>query len=174
VYFVFEITSPRSSVKYGRSSRRNLHLRTRFSRVWYAESSPPSSSDSRVIRRQERLKVDYTNYVSFGISAFGTGDEQLTLKANFSSASEYPGNTWYRVPALATTVRVVVGPGRSRLANFTPAALPVSYWKLPEAAAARPRRGTEIALTCRRKVCVALRPSRAGVTIVAAASCKFV
>ena len=62
VYLVFEITSPRSSVKYGRSSRKNLHLRTRFSRVWYAESSPPRSSDSLVIRRHERLKVDYATF----------------------------------------------------------------------------------------------------------------
>ena len=64
----------------------------------------------------------------------------LTLNANFSSPSEKPGRSWYRVPALATTATVVVGPGSSLLANLTPAASPVSYEKLPDAADAKPRR----------------------------------
>lgn len=49
-----------------------------------------------------------------------------TLNANFSRASEKPGNGWYLVPAFATIARCVVGPGKSRLANFTPEDSPVS------------------------------------------------
>ena len=59
------------------------------------------------------------------------------MNANFSRASEKPGRGWYLEPAFATTVKEVVAPGRSLLANFTPAS-PVSYWKDPDAAAARP------------------------------------
>ncbi len=55
LYFVWEITSPSNSVKYGRSSRRNLASMTRASRVWYEVNWPPRSSDSLVMRRADRL-----------------------------------------------------------------------------------------------------------------------
>jgi len=57
VYLVEETISPKSSAKYGRSSRRNLASMTRDSLVWYALNSDPRSSASRVIRRADRLCV---------------------------------------------------------------------------------------------------------------------
>lgn len=63
-----------------------------------------------------------------------------TLKAKPFRPTVKPGRGSYRVPALETRAKVVVGPGISLLANFTPAAVPVSYWKDPEAGAARPLR----------------------------------
>jgi len=52
-----------------------------------------------------------------------------------------PGSGWKRVPALATSASVDVGPAMSRLANLTPPASPAWYWNEPEAGAASPRRG---------------------------------
>ena len=57
MYFVFEISSPSNSTKYGRSSLRNFAPITKFSLEWYAVSSPPNNSASRVIRKAERLWV---------------------------------------------------------------------------------------------------------------------
>lgn len=57
VYFVCETTSPSNSVKYGKSSLRNLASMTRASLVWYAVNWPPRSSDSLVIRSADRLSV---------------------------------------------------------------------------------------------------------------------
>ena len=85
VNLVWEMTSPKSSAKYGRSSRRNFALMMRFSLECVELNSPPRISDSRVILSAERLCV--------------------FLKANFSSPSEKPGKGWNRDPALATTAR---------------------------------------------------------------------
>ena len=113
---------------------------TRFSREWKADNSEPKSSASRVIRRADLLSVLYLQKLS--TLDFQAQNCQCipTLKANFSSASVNPGRYWYLVPAFATKASVVVGPARSRLAYLTPEWSPVSYWKEPEAGAARHRR----------------------------------
>ena len=85
--------------------------------------------------------------------------EEHTLNANFSSPSVNPGRCSNLVPALAITATVVVGPGRSLLAYLTPEASPVSYEKLPEAAAARQRLLEGAAKHCWRRLCCALRHS---------------
>jgi len=72
------------------------------------------------------------------------------------------------VPALATTVKVVVGPGRSRLAYLTPDASPLSYWKLPDAAAASPRLNAVAPPTWDRLARRRLLPSNTGEDIALA------
>lgn len=57
VNLVLEMTSASNSTKYGRSALRKLADSTMASRVWVPCSSPPRSSDSRVIRSAERLLV---------------------------------------------------------------------------------------------------------------------
>jgi hypothetical protein len=81
VYFVLEMTSPSNSVKYGRSSRRNRHRRTKFSREWYADSSPPNSSDSLVILRADRFSVDYHSQNLRSVREGGTNLECELLES---------------------------------------------------------------------------------------------
>ena len=60
-----------------------------------------------------------------------------------------------------------MAPGKSRLAYLTPDASPVSYWKLPEAAAARPLLDAAAALIGCCETRRALEPSAAGEAMAA-------
>ena len=82
----------------------------------------------------------------------------LTLKANFSRPAVRPGSDWYRVPALATTASLVVGPATSLLATLTPETSEDSYEKdvVPEAVAAKPRRLAGAQHCLRRANCAVL------------------
>lgn len=98
--------------------------------MWYDFNWPPKSSDSLVILKADRLSVfcspnDKLAHRPFlpdpavqAPEAVMTG--RLALNANSSSPTDRPGMGWYRVPALATTVRRVVGLRGSREATLMP------------------------------------------------------
>lgn len=77
----------------------------------------------------------------------------LTLNANSARPTVRPGRGWYRVPALATTASLVVGPWASREATLRPVTSEVSYDPV-DAAAAKVRRWTRQE---RRAACCAVR-----------------